>query len=103
MSPNQHIVGDDKPELAHQTDNAGQTKRSWWSWRRSQDAAPNQASNMAINHKNTELGKDEKGRLKSSLYGIAIANLLVQLQMVIRLQSAHKHQDQIHRTSAIVR
>lgn len=58
MSPNQRNVSDDKPESAHPTDNVGQTKRSWWSWRRSQDAAPNQASN----HKNAELGKDEKGR-----------------------------------------
>lgn len=58
MSPSQQIAGDDKPESVHQTDNAGQTKRSWWSWRRSQEAVPNQANN----HKNSELGKDEKGK-----------------------------------------
>ncbi|XP_030388240.1 phosphatidate phosphatase LPIN3 isoform X2 [Scaptodrosophila lebanonensis] len=34
------------------TENVGQTKRSWWSWRRSQDAQPN--------HANIPVTKDEK-------------------------------------------
>ncbi|KAM8714331.1 hypothetical protein ACLKA7_014460 [Drosophila subpalustris] len=62
ISPISPAVGDDKPEAAHQTDPAGQTKRSWWSWRRSQEAVPNQANNN-INKsaaKDVNLDKDEK-------------------------------------------
>jgi len=51
------LVGDEKQEAAAQADNVGQTKRYWWSWRRSQDAAPNHGSNAH----GMPLGKDEKG------------------------------------------
>ncbi|XP_001961034.3 phosphatidate phosphatase LPIN2 isoform X1 [Drosophila ananassae] len=48
---------DDKPEeAAAQADNAGQTKRYWWSWRRSQDAAPSHVANAH----GIPQGKDEK-------------------------------------------
>ncbi|KAH8276505.1 hypothetical protein KR026_005253 [Drosophila bipectinata] len=47
---------DDKPETAAQADNAGQTKRYWWSWRRSQDAAPSHVANAH----GIPTGKDEK-------------------------------------------
>ncbi|XP_065719407.2 phosphatidate phosphatase LPIN3 isoform X3 [Drosophila suzukii] len=50
------LVGDEKQEAAAQADNVGQTKRYWWSWRRSQDAAPNHGSNAH----GMPLGKDEK-------------------------------------------
>ncbi|XP_062131639.1 phosphatidate phosphatase LPIN2 isoform X2 [Drosophila sulfurigaster albostrigata] len=59
ISPSPIAVGDDKPEVAHQTDTVGQTKRSWWNWRRSQDAAPNQPNN---NNKNATLDKVDKGQ-----------------------------------------
>lgn len=64
ISPLTRAVGDDKPEAAHQTDTAGQTKRSWWSWRRSQDAVPNQANNNISKSvvKNVNPDKDEKGK-----------------------------------------
>ncbi|XP_034108586.1 phosphatidate phosphatase LPIN2 isoform X2 [Drosophila albomicans] len=58
ISPSPIAVGDDKPEVAHQTDTVGQTKRSWWNWRRSQDAAPNQPNN----NKNATLDKVDKGQ-----------------------------------------
>ncbi|XP_034479387.1 phosphatidate phosphatase LPIN3 isoform X3 [Drosophila innubila] len=62
ISPISRDMGDDKPEAVHPTDTVGQTKRSWWSWRRSQDAVPNQANNnigkSAV--KNVNLDKDEK-------------------------------------------
>jgi len=65
LSPISRAVGDDKPEAVHPTDTAGQTKRSWWSWRRSQDAVPNQANNNIDKSavKNVNLDKDEKGKL----------------------------------------
>ncbi|XP_041447804.1 phosphatidate phosphatase LPIN2 isoform X3 [Drosophila obscura] len=49
-------VEGDKPEIpeAVQAGPAGQTKRYWWSWRRSQEAAPNRVSH------GMGLGKDEK-------------------------------------------
>ncbi|KMY92213.1 phosphatidate phosphatase LPIN2 isoform X7 [Drosophila simulans] len=50
------LPGDDKQEAVAQADNGGQTKRYWWSWRRSQDAAPNHLSNTH----GMPLGKDEK-------------------------------------------
>ncbi|XP_041565777.1 phosphatidate phosphatase LPIN3 isoform X2 [Drosophila elegans] len=50
------LSGDDKQEAAAQADNVGQTKRYWWSWRRSQDAAPNHVNS---GH-GMPLGKDEK-------------------------------------------
>ncbi|XP_034655019.1 phosphatidate phosphatase LPIN2 isoform X1 [Drosophila subobscura] len=51
----QNVEGD-KPEMpeAVQAGPAGQTKRYWWSWRRSQDAAPNRVSH------GLSPGKDEK-------------------------------------------
>ncbi|XP_034120513.1 phosphatidate phosphatase LPIN2 isoform X4 [Drosophila guanche] len=51
----QNVEGD-KPEMpeAVQAGPAGQTKRYWWSWRRSQDAAPNRVS-LGLSP-----GKDEK-------------------------------------------
>ncbi|XP_070070200.1 phosphatidate phosphatase LPIN3 isoform X3 [Drosophila takahashii] len=52
----QTVPEDEKPESAAQADNVGQTKRYWWSWRRSQDAAPNQLSSVH----GLPLGKDEK-------------------------------------------
>ncbi|XP_023172832.2 phosphatidate phosphatase LPIN3 isoform X4 [Drosophila hydei] len=56
ISPSTQAADDDKPEASHQTEHPGQTKRSWWNWRRSQDAAPNQAKI----HKNGPMSKDEK-------------------------------------------
>ncbi|XP_017960342.1 phosphatidate phosphatase LPIN3 isoform X5 [Drosophila navojoa] len=56
ISPSTQAADDDKPEASHQTGHPGQTKRSWWSWRRSQDAVPNQAKM----HKNGSISKDEK-------------------------------------------
>ncbi|XP_017865930.1 PREDICTED: phosphatidate phosphatase LPIN3 isoform X4 [Drosophila arizonae] len=56
ISPSAQAADDDKPEASHQTEHPGQTKRSWWSWRRSQDAVPNQAKI----HKNGSISKDEK-------------------------------------------
>ncbi|KRG04414.1 phosphatidate phosphatase LPIN3 isoform X2 [Drosophila mojavensis] len=56
ISPSAQAADDDKPEASHQTEHPGQTKRSWWSWRRSQDAVPNQAKI----HKNDSISKDEK-------------------------------------------
>ncbi|XP_033156766.1 phosphatidate phosphatase LPIN2 isoform X5 [Drosophila mauritiana] len=50
------LPGDDKQEAVAQADNGGQTKRYWWSWRRSQDAAPNHLNNTH----GMPLGKDEK-------------------------------------------
>ncbi|XP_017072747.1 phosphatidate phosphatase LPIN3 isoform X3 [Drosophila eugracilis] len=50
------LSADEKQEAAAQADNVGQTRRSWWSWRRSQDAAPNHVSNAH----GLPLGKDEK-------------------------------------------
>lgn len=59
ISPSAQAADDDKPEASHQTEHPGQTKRSWWSWRRSQDAVPNQAKI----HKNDSISKDEKGKV----------------------------------------
>ncbi|XP_016970220.1 phosphatidate phosphatase LPIN2 isoform X4 [Drosophila rhopaloa] len=50
------LSGDEKQEAAAQADNVGQTKRYWWSWRRSQDAVPNHVNNAH----GLPLGKDEK-------------------------------------------
>eukprot|EP00099_Drosophila_melanogaster_P004245 NP_001188879.1 lipin, isoform H [Drosophila melanogaster] len=50
------LPGDEKQEAVAQADNGGQTKRYWWSWRRSQDAAPNHLNNTH----GMPLGKDEK-------------------------------------------
>ncbi|KQS70882.1 phosphatidate phosphatase LPIN3 isoform X3 [Drosophila erecta] len=50
------LPGDEKQEAVAQADNGGQTKRYWWSWRRSQDAAPNHLNNTH----GMSLGKDEK-------------------------------------------
>ncbi|XP_050744079.1 phosphatidate phosphatase LPIN2 isoform X3 [Drosophila biarmipes] len=50
------LVEGEKQEAAAQADNVGQTKRYWWSWRRSQDAAPNHVTNAH----GMPLGKDEK-------------------------------------------
>ncbi|XP_052843397.1 phosphatidate phosphatase LPIN2 isoform X4 [Drosophila gunungcola] len=50
------LSGDDKQEAAAEADTVGQTKRYWWSWRRSQDAAPNHVNS---GH-GMPLGKDEK-------------------------------------------
>ncbi|XP_032573088.1 phosphatidate phosphatase LPIN3 isoform X5 [Drosophila sechellia] len=50
------LPGDDKQEAVAQADNGGQTKRYWWSWRRSQDAAPNHLNNTH----GMPLVKDEK-------------------------------------------
>lgn len=62
ISPAAQVGGDDKPEAVHPTDNVGQTKRSWWIWRRSQDAVPSQVNNADKKHQNSAaLGKDEKG------------------------------------------
>ncbi|XP_017087737.2 phosphatidate phosphatase LPIN3 isoform X4 [Drosophila bipectinata] len=52
----QNVEGGNKPETAAQADNAGQTKRYWWSWRRSQDAAPSHVANAH----GIPTGKDEK-------------------------------------------
>ncbi|XP_030554800.1 phosphatidate phosphatase LPIN3 isoform X7 [Drosophila novamexicana] len=61
ISPAAQVGGDDKPEAVHPTDNVGQTKRSWWIWRRSQDAVPSQVNNADKKHQNSAaLGKDEK-------------------------------------------
>ncbi|XP_064544235.1 phosphatidate phosphatase LPIN3 isoform X2 [Drosophila montana] len=61
ISPAAQIGGDDKPEAVHPTDNVGQTKRSWWIWRRSQDAVPSQVNGADKKHQNSAaLGKDEK-------------------------------------------
>ncbi|KRF80094.1 phosphatidate phosphatase LPIN3 isoform X2 [Drosophila virilis] len=61
ISPAARVGGDDKPEAVHPTDNVGQTKRSWWIWRRSQDAVPSQVNNADKKHQNSAaLGKDEK-------------------------------------------
>ncbi|XP_017061324.1 phosphatidate phosphatase LPIN3 isoform X2 [Drosophila ficusphila] len=50
------LSADEKQEAAAQADNAGQTKRYWWSWRRSQYAAPNQVEPG----RDLPMGKDEK-------------------------------------------
>ncbi|KAH8336730.1 hypothetical protein KR059_001849 [Drosophila kikkawai] len=50
------LASEDKQEAAAQADSAGQTRRYWWSWRRSQDAAPNHVGNAH----GMPLGKDEK-------------------------------------------
>ncbi|KAH8376251.1 hypothetical protein KR200_011497 [Drosophila serrata] len=50
------LASEDKQEAAAQVDSAGQTRRYWWSWRRSQDAAPNHVGNAH----GMPLGKDEK-------------------------------------------
>ncbi|XP_043663163.1 phosphatidate phosphatase LPIN2 isoform X4 [Drosophila teissieri] len=50
------LPGDEKQEAVAQADNGVQTKRYWWSWRRSQDAAPNHLNNTH----GMPLGKDEK-------------------------------------------
>ncbi|KAH8261154.1 hypothetical protein KR044_004095 [Drosophila immigrans] len=60
ISPSPLTPDDDKPGAAHQTaDTVGQTKRSWWNWRRSQEAAPNQPNS---NNKNATLDKVDKGQ-----------------------------------------
>ncbi|KAH8291115.1 hypothetical protein KR054_008825 [Drosophila jambulina] len=50
------LASEDKQEAAAQADSAGQTRRYWWSWRRSQAAAPNHVANAH----GMPLGKDEK-------------------------------------------
>ncbi|XP_032589821.1 phosphatidate phosphatase LPIN3 isoform X4 [Drosophila grimshawi] len=63
ITPMPPVSGFDKPEAILQTmqDNAGQTKRSWWSWRRSQEAVPNQDSNnKGIYIRKNPMLKDEK-------------------------------------------
>ncbi|EDW85653.2 uncharacterized protein Dwil_GK23042, isoform D [Drosophila willistoni] len=59
MSPNLESIklssnGDKHEEIAAQPDNEGQPRRSWWSWRRSQDAVP------IHSHPNAPIGKEDK-------------------------------------------
>ncbi|XP_068144337.1 phosphatidate phosphatase LPIN3 isoform X5 [Drosophila tropicalis] len=59
MSPNLQSSklpsNDDKhEEIAAQPDNEGQPRRSWWSWRRSQDAVP------IHSHPSAPIGKEDK-------------------------------------------
>ncbi|XP_017838115.1 phosphatidate phosphatase LPIN2 isoform X1 [Drosophila busckii] len=57
--PSARMSGDDKQEPPHATDTVGQTKRSWWSWRRSQEAVPSQNPALSA-HKQSSPAKDEK-------------------------------------------
>ncbi|KAH8284612.1 hypothetical protein KR018_005455 [Drosophila ironensis] len=61
LMPPKDLASDDKPETDPQADTAGQTKRSWWYWRRSQEAAPNPANAALEVPAGTEERDDDVG------------------------------------------